>query len=121
MFIFLASAVLLVVVQNLEFCILFINPFSAKPIFVRKKKKKGKKKNLGNFRSTLIFMLERKILSSFFFSQLIELFHRVMKKKSKIPLNMNYSYPTLNLDLVLMTFVMSCGAERVNRVVVWKD
>ena len=26
-------------------------------------------------------MLERKILGSFFFSQLIELFHRTMKKK----------------------------------------
>ena len=27
---------------------------------------------------------------------------------------MNYSYPTLNLDLVLMMFVTSCGAERVD-------
>ena len=47
----------------------------------------------------------------FFFSQLIELFHRTMKKKSKIQITMNYSYP--NLDLVLMIFVTSCGAERV--------
>ena len=38
-------------------------------------------------------MVERKILSSFF-SQLIEHFHRTMKKKKKkIQLNMNYSYP----------------------------
>ena len=30
-------------------------------------------------------MLERKILSNFFFSQLIELFHRTMKKKIENP------------------------------------
>ena len=39
---------------------------------------------LGNFIASyfsFFFMLKRKILSSFFFSQLIELFHRTMKKK----------------------------------------
>ena len=54
---------------------MFINPFSGKPIFGREKK------NLGNFLAILVFMLERKILSSFFFfSQVIELFHRTMTK-----------------------------------------
>ena len=37
-----------------------VNTFSAKPIFGRKKKV------LGNFIATLVFMLEWKILSSFF-------------------------------------------------------
>ena len=38
----------------------WLNPFSAKPIFGRKKF------FLGNFRATLVFMLERKILRKFF-------------------------------------------------------
>ena len=60
-----------------------LNPLTAMPIFSRKKL-------LGNFIAPLVFMLERKILSHFFFSQLIKLFHRTMeKKKSKIQLN-NY-------------------------------
>ena len=79
-----------------------LNPFSAKPIFGRKIQKSF----LGNFIATLVFMLERKILSSFFFfSQLIKLFHRTMKK-----------IKTLNLNRVLMTFVTSCGAERVEKI-----
>ena len=45
-----------------------VNPFSAKPIFGEKRKKK--KDFPRNFIATLVFMLERKILSSFFFSQL---------------------------------------------------
>ena len=52
--------------QNIPF-----NPFSPKLIFVEKKKKKVV---LRNFIATLVFMLERKILSNFFFSQLIEIF-----------------------------------------------
>ena len=55
-----------------------INPFSTKPIFGRKKKKSI----LGNFIATLVFMLETKNFK-LFFSQLIELFHRTMKKKKK--------------------------------------
>ena len=55
--------------EQLTFCLTLdlpqLNPFSAKPIFGRKKKKK--KKNLENFIATLVFMLERKILSIFFF------------------------------------------------------
>ena len=56
-----------------------VKPFSAKLIFVRKKKK------LGNFIATLIFMLEREFFFFFFFflSQLIELFHRTMKRNEK--------------------------------------
>ena len=50
---------------------------SAKPIFDKKKKRKKKIRKFYSY-STLIFMLERKILSSLF-SQLIELFHRTMK------------------------------------------
>ena len=56
----------------------YINPFSAKPIFGRKKKVV-----LGNFIATLVFMPERKGLSIFLFSQLIELFYRTMKKKNQ--------------------------------------
>ena len=51
---------------------LLLNPFSAKPIF-------GRKKKIGKSVATLVFMLEGKILSSFF-SQMIELFRRTMKK-----------------------------------------
>ena len=50
-----------------------INPFSTKLIIGRKKVL------LGNFIATLVRMLERKTLSSFF-SQLMELFHRTIKK-----------------------------------------
>ena len=63
-------------------------------------------------------MQERKILSAVFFSQLIELFHRTMKKKKKkIQLIMKIILTqtlNLDLDLVLTTFVTSCGAEKVN-------
>ena len=51
------------------------NPFSAKPKFSAEKINFG-----GNFRATLVFMLERKIYF-FFLSQLIERFHRIMKKR----------------------------------------
>ena len=53
-----------------------INPVNAKPIFGKKKKKKG----LRNFIATLVFMRERKILSTVVFcNQLVEIFHRTMK------------------------------------------
>ena len=35
--------------------------------------------------TTLVFTVERKILSIFSFSQLIELFHRIMEKKIENP------------------------------------
>ena len=43
--------------------------------------------------ATLVFMLERKILISSFFSQLIELFHGTMKKEIENPPKLTYSYP----------------------------
>ena len=55
-----------------------INLFNAKSIFSRKQKKK--KVLLGIFIATSVFIPERKILSSSFFSQLIELFYRTIKK-----------------------------------------
>ena len=42
--------------------LLLINPFNAKPIFGRRKKK-----FLGNIIASLVCVLERKVLSSFFF------------------------------------------------------
>ena len=43
---------------------------------------------------TLVFMLERNILSRFFLSQLIEHFHRIQKEKQlENGLNMTSSYP----------------------------
>ena len=59
-------------------------------------------------------MLEKnfKFIYLFFFSPLNELCQNHKGEKKKIQLNMNYSYQTFNLDL--MMFVTSCGAETVN-------
>ena len=52
------------------------NPFNAKPIFSRKKKKFFRK-----FYSYFSFYARAINLESFFFIQLIELFHGIIKKK----------------------------------------
>ena len=83
----------------------WVGPFSAKPIFGEKKKVLG-----GNFITTLVFMIERNLVVVFFFSQMIGLFHRTMKKKkSIIKLDMRYLDP----NLFMMMYDTSCGAERV--------
>ena len=51
-------------------------------------------------------------------SQLIELFHRPMEKKKKIENPAKYElFVPKTLNLVLMTFVTSCGAGRVNHFI----